>query len=133
MLNQLAVMTDPTSVVGPFPASPFANLSFNEKIAAFRLFEEDVSSLVAIIDDNLTEPMRQTVSGLLKFLAGALLEFAAFGAYSEFGVFNKRTRALTGTPVGWRLSQYLAETGFQPVEGWNEFHGFYQGRTEVTE
>jgi len=133
MLNQLATMADPSSLSGPYPASPFANLSFDGKAEAFRILEEDVASVVALLDGNLTEPARESLSGLLKFVAGALLEFAAFGSFSEFGVFDKATRALTGTPVGWSLSGYLAETGFQPVEGWGDFKGYYQNRKEVTE
>jgi hypothetical protein len=133
MLNQLAVTVHPLSVAGQFAGSPFANLSYAQKAAAFRLLEEDVATLVAVVDDNLTQPAKQTVSGLLKFLGGALLEFAAFGSFAEFGVLNPETRTLTGTPVGWSLTNYLAETGFQPVEGWNDFKGYYQNRTEVTE
>jgi len=131
MLNQLATLTDPGSLVGPF-VSPFANLSFADKAAAFRLLEEDTATLVALIDDGLTEPARQSVSGLLKFLGGALLEFSAFGAFSEWGVLDARTRTLTGVPVGWRLTNYLASTGFRPVEGWDELKGYFEGRTEVT-
>jgi hypothetical protein len=113
--------------------SPFSNLSFAEKAAAFQLLEEQTPAILALVDDQLTQPMKQSVSGLLKFVGGALIEFAAFGAFSEYGVFNQATRGLNATPVGWSLSNYLAETGFQPVEGWDDFKGYYQNRTEVTE
>jgi hypothetical protein len=87
------------------------------------------SDLVALIDENLPEPLRQSVSGLLKFVGGALLEFGGFGTYSEYGQFDPSTKTLKGRPVGWEL------TGYQPngpVEGWNELKGYYQGRKEVT-
>ena len=77
----------------------------------------------------LPQPLTQSVSGVLEFVAGALLEFSAFGAYSEFGVFDPATRRLTGRPVGWQIASY------QPngvVDGWDDFKGYYQGRTEVT-
>lgn len=72
--------------------------------------------------------------GLIEFLAGALVEFAAFGSYSEFGVFDAATGSLTATPVGWTLSQYLAlAPGDGPVEGWDEFKGYLGGETQASE
>jgi hypothetical protein len=34
--------------------------------------------------------------------------------------------------VGWRLSGYLSETGFVPVNGWDEFLGYFENRTQVS-
>jgi hypothetical protein len=67
------------------------------------------------------------VSGLLRFAAGALLEYAAFGSYSEFGVFDPATRTVTKRAVGWDLSHYTPG-----VDGWDELKGYYQGRKKVT-
>jgi hypothetical protein len=131
-LNFLATMVQSSSLVGPFPASPFANLSSAEKAEAFRTLEQDTASVVARVDANLSEPARQTLSGVLAFLAGALLEFAAFGSYSEWSAFDPATRAVNGVPVGWRLSGYLSETGFVPVNGWDEFLGYFENRTQVS-
>jgi hypothetical protein len=127
LLNVLATSVDPGSVAGTF-ISPFSNLSFANKAAAFRMLEEDTVAVAAMFDQNLPEPLKQSLSGLLAFLAGALLEFAAFGSYSEWSGFDLKTRKLTSVPVGWRLSKYLKSTGYQPVEGWDEFKGYYQGR-----
>lgn len=131
-LNFLATMVQPSSLAGPFLASPFANLPSAKKAEAFRTLEQDTATVVAKVDANLSEPARQTLSGVLAFLAGALLEFAAFGPYSEWSAFDANTRTVNGVPVGWRLSNYLAEVGFVPVNGWNEFRGYFQGRTEVS-
>jgi hypothetical protein len=108
--------------------SPFSNLSFASKAVAFQMLEEDTVTVSAMFDNNLSEPLRESFSGLLAFLGGALLEFAAFGSYSEWSGFDAKTRELTEVPVGWRLSKYLKSTGYQPVEGWDEFKGYYQGR-----
>jgi hypothetical protein len=127
LLNVLATTVDPASLQGSF-TSPFSNLSFASKAAAFQMLEEDTVTVSAMFDSNLSEPLKESFSGLLAFLGGALLEFAAFGSYSEWSGFDPHTRKLTGVPVGWRLSKYLKSTGYQPVEGWDEFKGYYQGR-----
>ncbi|MGW0521600.1 hypothetical protein [Crossiella sp. NPDC003009] len=127
LLNLLATQVNPLALNGPF-LSPFARLSFADKAKAFALLEGPDANLVALLDQNLPQPLRGSVSGLLKFVGGALLEFPAFGAYSEWKVFDKRTKKLRARPVGWQL------TGYQPagpVEGWDDFRGYYQGRTSV--
>lgn len=131
LLNGVATLVDPAAVAGPFPSSPFANLPFDGKAEVFRMLEEDSVAVAASIDAALPEPLRQSLSGLIAFVAGALLEFAAFGSYGEWGAFDHDARELTGVPVGWALSGYLAETGFRPVEGWDELLGYYQDRREV--
>ncbi len=132
LLNFLASIVDPNSIVGPF-LSPFSNLTFADKAKVFALLEEDSVAVAQMIDGNLPEPLKQSLSGLLAFLAGALLEFAAFGSYSEFGAFNPATRELTGVPVGWRTSNYLVDTNFVPDEGWNEFLGYFDNEQKVSE
>jgi hypothetical protein len=127
MLNLLATQVNPLSVNGLF-LSPFARLSYADKAKVFELVETTDSDLVALLDVQFPEPLKESVSGLLKFVGGALIEFAHFGAYSEYAVFDARSKKLTARPVGWRL------TGYQPngtVEGWDDFIGYYQGRTEV--
>jgi hypothetical protein len=132
LLNFLASIVNPTSIVGPF-LSPFSNLSFADKAKVFALLEEDSASVARMIDGNLPQPLKDSLSGLLAFLAGALLEFAAFGAYCEFGAFNTATRQLTGVPVGWRTSNYLVGTGFVPDEGWNDFLGYFDNEQQASE
>lgn len=133
LLNFVATLVDPTAVNGDF-LSPFSRLSFTEKTKAFQLMETDAANIAAAIDSNLTEPLRDSISGLIEFLAGALLEFAAFGAFSEFGAFDPTTRTLVATPVGWTLSSYLAQApNNRPVEGWDEFKGYLGGETKASE
>jgi hypothetical protein len=114
--------------------SPFSRLNFVEKTKAFQLMETEAASIAAAIDRDITEPVRDSVSGLIEFLAGALLEFAAFGSFNEFGAFNPTTRTLVATPVGWTQSSYLAlAPNHRPVEGWDEFKGYLGGETMASE
>lgn len=127
LLNVVATQVSPLALNGPF-LSPFARLTLDEKCRAFELLEGPDAGLVALLDSGLPEPLRSSISGLLQFLAGALLEFSAFGSYNEWGVYDAESRTLTKRPVGWELS------GYQPdgvVDGWDDFLGYYEDRTEV--
>jgi hypothetical protein len=96
--------------------------------------ETEAADIAASIDSKITEPVRASISGLIEFLAGALLEFSAFGSFSEFGAFDPATRTLTGAPVGWTQSSYLAlAPNKRPVEGWDEFKGYLGGETQASE
>jgi hypothetical protein len=133
LLNFLATAINPAALNGAF-LSPFSRLTFTEKTRAFALLEEEADSVAAMIDGNLTEPAKDSVSGLLEFLGGALLEFVAFGTYSEFGTYNTTTKSFSKTPVGWTLSNYLVlAPSNRPVEGWNEFKGYLGGVTQASE
>jgi hypothetical protein len=126
-LNLVATQVNPLAVNGVF-LSPFSRLTYAEKAKVFELIEGPESSLVELLDAHFPEPLKGTVSGLLKFVGGALIEFASFGAYTEYGLLDSSHKKLTGRPVGWQL------TGYQPngpVEGWDDFIGYYQNRTEV--
>ncbi|MGH3778880.1 MAG: hypothetical protein ACRDRR_24625 [Pseudonocardiaceae bacterium] len=127
LLNLLATQVNPLAVNGPF-LSPFARLSYADKARAFALLEGPDADLVARLDTEFPEPLRESVSGLLRFVGGALLEFANFGAYSEYAVFDRETKQLSGQPVGWQLCRFQPDG---PVEGWDDLIGYYQGRTEV--
>ncbi|MPZ66355.1 MAG: hypothetical protein GEU83_12870 [Pseudonocardiaceae bacterium] len=129
LLNLLATQVNPAAVAGPL-LSPFARLSFEEKATAFSLLEGPDADLVALADTSFPEPLRNSLSGLLRFVGGALLEFPAFGSFSEYAVFDPDTKQLTGRPVGWELTGYQPDG---PVEGWDEFAGYYQDRTEVSD
>ena len=72
------------NVAGRF-ASPFANLSTPQKAAVFQALD---------------------LSPDYKVVAGVLPAFVAFFVYSEAGSFDPITRSLTGTPVGWTISNY---------------------------
>lgn len=127
LLNLVAAQVNPAAVEGSF-LSPFARLSYEDKTAVFERLEGPLPQLVDLLDARFPEPLKQSVSGLLKFVGGALLEFSAFGGYSEFAVFDAATKELTAPPVGWQL------TGYRPPEvhdGWDDFIGYYQDRQEV--
>ncbi|WP_437760061.1 hypothetical protein [Sorangium sp. So ce1389] len=125
LLNVAALQINPLSVNGPF-LSPFARLSFADKAKVFRALEGPDAALVALLDGGLPQPLRASVSGLLRFVSGALLELSAFGAYGEWAVFDEHTRTLSARPIGWQLTGYQPDG---PVEGWDDLLGYYQGRT----
>ncbi|MFI6518980.1 hypothetical protein ACIBF1_25715 [Spirillospora sp. NPDC050679] len=126
LLNLQAVRVDPASLAGPF-AAPFARLTYARKARVFELLEGPDPALVEMLDGRLPEPLRGTVSGLLRFLGGTLLELSALGAYSEWAVFDPATKKLKGRPVGWQVSRYTPS-----ADGWDEYRGYYQGRKKVT-
>jgi len=126
LLNLVATQVNPLAVRGVF-LSPFARLSFADKARAFALLEGPDADLVELLDTELPEPLHESVSGILRFVGGALLEFPAFGSYSEWAVFDPATKTLRSTPVGWQLTGYGGVS-----DGWDELLGYYQDRTEVT-
>ncbi|MEA2589233.1 MAG: hypothetical protein QOH66_2160 [Actinomycetota bacterium] len=127
MLNFLATQVDPASVAGSIPTSPFASLSFDDKARAFDALENADSNLVATLDRGAPEPLKGSLSGLLKFVGGALLEFGAYLSYGEWGVFDPATKTVSQRPVGWDLSNYMPGRT-TPADGWDEFKGYFQGR-----
>jgi hypothetical protein len=129
-LNLLATQVSPTSVQPGSALGPFSRLTYAQKAQAFKLLEETQSDLVSALDLQVPAPLRGSVSGLLKFVGGSLLEFAAFGNFTEWAVFDHATRQLTGRPVGWELSGY-SPNGV--VDGWDEFKGYYQNRRQVAD
>src|SRR5437588_862442 len=130
LLNFLATQVNPASMHGQF-LSPFSRLSFDEKAKAMEMLERPDPDLVAMIDGNLSEPNRGSVSGLLQFLGFALYGLTAFLGYGEFAVFDLGTRTLEKRPVGWDLSGYRPGSKASG-DGWDELKGYYQGRREAT-
>lgn len=128
LLNFVGTVADPLSLEGPF-LSPFARLSFADKARAMEMIETTNPDLVALLDENVPEPLRASVSGLLRFLGGALHEFAAFGCLGESQLYDPGSRTLTGRPVGWQLTGYLPDN--QTGDGWDDLLGYYQDRREV--
>lgn len=129
-LNFEASRVHPPAVAGPIPGSPFASLSVQHKGQVFELLERGDSDLVEKIDGALSQPATKTVSGLVRYIAGTLIEFAGFTGYSEFGVFDRERRRATKRPVGWENSKYMAGRT-TPADGWDELKGYYQGRRSV--
>lgn len=130
LLNFVGTLVDPLSLNGPF-LSPFARLSFAEKAEALEMVETALPELVALLDEEVPQPLESSVSGLLRFLGGALYEFAAFGCVGESQVFDRASRTITARPVGWQLTGYLPDN--QTGDGWDDFLGYYQDRREVSD
>jgi hypothetical protein len=108
ILNDVAQQVNPSTgaagaAAGPF-LSPFARLSFPEKVKVFEVMES-------------LEP--------LKNLAGVLPAVVAFLSYSEAGVFDPQTRTLIRQPVGWTISGY---DGI--ADGRDEFKGYLSESAE---
>jgi hypothetical protein len=126
-LNFLATQVKPASIAGPIATSPFANLSFRDKAKAFEALEGADSNLLATLDANAPEPLKASLSGLLKFVGGALQEFGAYLSYGEWGVYDPQTKTVSKRPVGWDLSNYMPGRT-TPADGWDEFLGYFEGR-----
>jgi hypothetical protein len=109
LLDTYALLADPAATVGPF-LSPFANLSFADKAAAYKSIEADLEIL----------------NNELAFVGGILPGFAAFVIFSEAGAFDTATGELTGEPVMWSRTNFAG-----PSDGWPEFIGYYEGRKSV--
>ncbi|KOG66610.1 hypothetical protein ADK76_01875 [Streptomyces griseoflavus] len=124
LLGLLAAQVNPAAA-GPF-LSPFSRLSYRDKARAFELLEHTDSDLVALLDTHLPQPLRGSVSGLLKYLGSGLLSLAAFGCFTEHAVWDAARRDITALPVGWRLTGYDGR-----ADGLDDFKGYYQGRKEA--
>lgn len=124
-INFFATAVNPLAVNGAF-LSPFSRLTWAEKARAWEMFEGAGADVVAAIDSELPEPATETVSGVLKFAGGALIEFGGFGTYGEFSTWDPVARKLNGEPVGHRISKYAPAAA-----GWDDFKGYWQGRTEA--
>jgi len=124
-LNFEASAVNPASILGPIPTSPFANLAFADKAKVFERIERVDTDLIAALDSNLPEPLRNEISGLIKFVGGTLLEFAGYTAFTEFGTFDREKGVATSRPVGWEVSNYLPGRS-TPVDGTADFIGYYK-------
>jgi len=120
-INTVALAVNPAATGGAFP-SPFARLAFADKAAVWRTLEEDTRQ---VSDRDPTHSV-----GVLQFVFGVLPAVVQFLAFSEIDVFDPATRTLTRRPVGWDHCGYLG-TRPEPVEGCDEFQGYYQNRREV--
>ena len=120
-INTVALTVNSAAVRGPFP-SPFASLSFAEKAAVWRTLEEDTRQ---VADRDPTHSL-----GVLQNVFGVIPALVQFIAFSEIDVIDPATRTLTRRPVGWDHCGYLG-TWLEPVEGWDDFQGYYQNRKEV--
>lgn len=105
ILNNLAQFVNP-SANNPF-SSPFANLKYAEKVGVLQIMDS---------------------TDALKSLAGVLPLLLAALCYSDAGAFDPVTRNLTGTPVGWTVSNYSGVS-----DGRDEFQGYFQQKVMPTQ
>jgi len=120
-INSVALTVNPVGTGATFP-SPFARLSFADKAAVWRILEQDTRKVAD------RDPAHSI--GVLQFVFGLLPALVAFLAFSEIDVFDPATRTVARRPVGWDHTGYLG-TRTVPGEGWDDFLGYYQGRTKV--
>ena len=120
-MNTVALTVNPAATGGAFP-SPFARLPFADKAAVWRTLEQDTRQ---VTDRDPTHSV-----GVLQFVFGVLPGLVLFLAFSEIDVFDPATRTVVRRPVGWDHCGYLG-TRTEPVEGWDDFQGYYQDRKEV--
>jgi hypothetical protein len=125
LLNVVAATVNPAAAAGPFP-SHFSRLTAEEKAEVFKVLETDNG----IPDAGLPEPLTAT-TGNFRFVAGIIPGFVAFLALGEWHTYDPDTRTLNKRPVGWNHSGYQGNRT-NPVEGWDEFLGYYQGRRSVS-
>jgi hypothetical protein len=107
VLNAVAPQLNPL-VARSGAASPFARLSFSEKLALFTRLDRDPA-----------EPLR--------FLAAFVPALVALISYSEYGVLDRGTRRLRRRPVGWTLCGYEGV-----ADGRDELRGYYHGRRRAS-
>jgi hypothetical protein len=120
-INTVALTVNPAATGGGFP-SPFARLSFSDKVAVWRRLEQDTRH---VSDQDPTDSI-----GVLQFLFGFLPGLVLFFAFSEIDVLDPQTRTLKRRPVGWDHCGYLGNR-LEPVEGWDDLLGFYQDRRKA--
>ncbi len=128
LLNVLALTVQPASLVGPF-LSPFSRLSWKNKARVLELLENPGPEVMRAMGP-IPDPLLKTVIGYVQLIAIGLLAFAGFGSYSEWAALDPATRTLRSRPVGWSLSKYQPNG---PVEGWDDFKGYYQNRRSASD
>lgn len=111
ILQSVALNVAPLQSIGPF-ANAFANLQW--------LSKREVLLRV--------ETLPGILGSAIGYSGNALPTLAGLGAYSERSTFDRALRDITDRPVSWDYSNYGGRS-----DGWPEFKGYFEGRTEVTE
>jgi len=117
LLNFAATQVRPSSVVGPIPTSPFANLTWREKGLAFERIEQADPAIVALIDANAPQPLFDGGSGLLRFVGNAMLVFAPFAGYSEYACSTEAAGARPDDPSAGTSRATCPAARLRPTAG----------------
>ena len=108
-LNDYALGVNPAASAGAFP-SPFARLTFAEKVEALHRFE--------------SEPAAANTE--LRFIGAILPGFAAYLAMSEASYWDRASRTMTGKPLAWDVAQYRG-----PTDITDELIGYWKGNRKA--
>jgi hypothetical protein len=108
-LNDYALTVNPAAAAGAFP-SPFARLTFAEKVEALRRFE--------------SEPAAANTE--LRFVGAILPGFAAYLAMSEAPYWDRSSRTMTAKPLAWEITQYRG-----PTDITDELIGYWKGHRKA--
>ncbi len=134
LLNLISAVINPRSVKQGF-FQGFASLSWRQKARVFMLLEAKPEKLVKLIWGDTQSPVGRLIVGNLRFLPGALLQLACSASYVEPPLLIDFTDlSLIARPPGWDFAGYqIDDTGprLKPVDGWDDFMGYFEGRTEV--
>lgn len=125
LLNESALLVNLDSALGKF-LSPFSNLSFDEKIEAMRLLDEQTEAIGSIELGPMKGEVGELGAGELRFVSGILIGAAAFFSMVEGNAAGPEPGTLVSEPISWELTNYDGIS-----EGRKEFKGYYQGRRKV--
>jgi hypothetical protein len=118
LLNEAALLVNPSAALGRF-VSTFSNLTFDEKIEAMRLLDEQTEAISSV-------ELGEIGAGELRFVSGILIGAAAFFSMVEGNAAGPEPGTLVSEPIAWQLTNY---DGI--AEGRDQFRGYYQGRRKV--
>ena len=127
LLNVTATLVNPFAIGGSHLA-PFSRLNFQEKAEVFKRLETGQPDLSELISLNLTQQQSDMLPILMATFSRTLIQLTAFGGLSEWHALDQTTRTLNIRPIGWDLTQYLPNGN---VEGWDDFLGYYQDRSQI--
>ncbi len=127
ILNVTATLVNPLAIGGSHLA-PFSRLNFSEKAEVFKRLETGQPDLSELISLNLSQEQSEMLPTLMATFSRTLIQLTAFGGLSEWHALDQTTRTLNTRPIGWDLTQYLPNGS---VEGWDDFLGYYQDRSQV--
>ena len=125
-MNFEASVVNPAALLGPFPTSPFANLTHADKAKVFERIERTDTDLIATLDD---QPARAAAQRDLRHPQVRRRDAAGVrGLHAVHRVRRLRpceAAPCRARPVGWEITKYLPGRT-TPVDGRNDFIGYYK-------